>query len=516
MTDSARNATAIHLVPPNGGGVDRYVRGICRIRTQDWILHVSASQWVAEHPSAGKLIPVAPGAEAIHALGTKWIVQAHSTLPEVREAVRQFGEAALTRYVVTLHDIAFSATDASSSPEEQRARIAFVRQAAYLIAPSRYIADAARASLNGDMPALKVVPNGVTQTAGVQQPLEVIATDQPTRFDVAVIGALGAHKGLHLLDEVTACLPADVRVVVIGYVDGQTEPGWRIPDRLWVHGAFEPSELKSLIARSGVRLAFFPNRVPESFCYALSDAWLSGLPALVPDQGALTERMAMHQAGWTYPHDEQPALLAARIMAALGEAEGLKELVKATGLLQASEEQVVSELEKIYAILGPPPAGDEPLEAISRLAQTHLDGAFFRQELIKLTSERSQLLAQQAQLQAELDQLAKAEEQRVAWIEKQQTDIEALQKEVSRVEAARGAENQELQGLVAALRRETENLNHGNAVLTQQLQRLQHEHKESEALLSALLLPLRILPASFRDRLIRSAKWRLARRKKND
>jgi glycosyltransferase involved in cell wall biosynthesis len=514
MQDSAAMAAAIHVVPPNGGGVDRYVRGICRIRRQDWILHVSASQWVAEHPAAGVLIPVVPGAEAIHALGHNWIVHAHSTLPDIREAVQQIGDGAADRYVLTLHDIAFTDADAFTSPEEQAARTEFVRRAAHLIAPSNYIAEGARKLLGSESTPLSVIPNGVNSKVAATQSPEGPRPDQPEHFDIAVIGALGVHKGLHLLDEVTSCLPSNLRVVVIGYVDGQTAPGWRVPGRIWVHGAFEPTEIRDFVERTGVRLAFFPNRVPESFCYALSDAWLAGLPALVPDRGALGERMAVHQAGWIYPHDETPALLASRIEAVLAKAAGMADLVEAAAQQQVSEEQMVNALDKIYASHTSPPTAGEPLAAIARLAQTHLNGAFFRQELVKLTHERAHLLAQQARLQAELSQLSQAQAQRVAWIERQQADIATLKAETSRVEAARAAENQEFLRVIQDLRRDIENLDKGNALLAQQLHHLQHEHTESEALLSALLLPLRILPVSLRERLIRSAKWRLARRNK--
>ena len=38
----------LHLVPPNGGGVDRFVRDLCAHRPADWILHVSDDQCVVE------------------------------------------------------------------------------------------------------------------------------------------------------------------------------------------------------------------------------------------------------------------------------------------------------------------------------------------------------------------------------------------------------------------------------------------------------------------------------------
>lgn len=512
MPEVGSAVAVLHVVPPNGGGVDRYVRGICAARPQDWLVHVSDQQWVAEHPAESIVVPIRPDQDSITALGAHRLVHAHSTLAETRGAVHQLTQGTKGRYVLTLHDIAFADRSGAVTKEEGTARADFVRQAADLIAPSNYIADSARQLLNAPLPRLTVVPNGVTRdsanASGAGHP-----ANAPIGFDVAVIGALGAHKGLHRLDEVASCLPAGIRILVAGYVDGQTEPGWRIPERLWIHGPFEPSDLKGLVACHSVKVAFFPNRMPESFCYALSDAWLAGLPALVPDHGALGERMAQWQAGWAYPPDSPPAELARLLVEALASAGEFADRVATAAKNQPTEDQMVGLLENIYSTHLPESVPVDPLPTVARQAQTHLNGVFFRQELVRLTAERAELLEQQARLHAELTELSRGQAERAMWIERQHADIESLQQEVVRVESARAVENRELQAAIEGLRAGTEALQREKAALAEQLAHLQHEHRESEALLSALLIPLRILPDNFRDRLIRSAKWRLAKRK---
>ena len=52
-------ARVLHLVPPNGGGVDRFVRDLCAHRPADWLLHVSDEQCVVEAPEHALLVPVA-------------------------------------------------------------------------------------------------------------------------------------------------------------------------------------------------------------------------------------------------------------------------------------------------------------------------------------------------------------------------------------------------------------------------------------------------------------------------
>ena len=136
--------SVLHVVPPNGGGVDRYVRGICTLRKQDWILHVSDRQWVVEHPAQNVLIPIPAGSSAIRTLAMHRLVHAHSALPETRMAVSQLSDGGTWPYLLTLHDIAFADTSAAISREERTARIDFVLHANHLVAPSHYMASAVR------------------------------------------------------------------------------------------------------------------------------------------------------------------------------------------------------------------------------------------------------------------------------------------------------------------------------------------------------------------------------------
>ena len=88
---------------------------------------------------------------------------------------------------------------------------------------------------------------------------------------------------------------------MIGYSDLQFDRGWREVGRCFVHGPYNDSELPALIASYGVHVVLFPNRLPESFSYTLSEVWAAGIPVIVPDEGALAERVSRHQGGWLLP-----------------------------------------------------------------------------------------------------------------------------------------------------------------------------------------------------------------------
>ena len=301
--NSSAAARVLHLVPPNGGGVDRFVRDLCSRRMADWLLHVSDDQCVVEAPDQDLMVPVAfdalSGLVERGAMGRAAVLHAHSTLPAVRRATAILAASMQLPYVVTLHDIDF-AGGADSNPDERAQRIEFIRAAARCTVPSGFMRKLTLQVL-GETFACEVVENGTDPLASTS------GAPVKKRFPIAVIGAMGKHKGLDHLLELASQLPAGQGVVLLGYADGELGPGWLAQGRVWVHGAFEPAQLPELVASYGSELAFFPKGQPESYCYALSDAWLAGLPAVAPDSGAIGERMRAHGGGTLYDPEASPA-----------------------------------------------------------------------------------------------------------------------------------------------------------------------------------------------------------------
>lgn len=292
----------LHVVPPNGGGVDRFVRDLCRQRPADWIVHASEDQCVLERPALNSFVPLATSRFIDlafgGALGRPQAVHAHSTAGTVRRLTELLCAATRVPSVLTLHDIGFA--DAATPAFERTQRLRFAGAAAARTAPSNYIIDLARQVL-GDAVRCHWVANGVDawpRQSAEGLPNQTHAAAPAGDMAIAVIGAIGEHKGLTALLELAACLPSDLRVVIIGYTAQQLLPGWVVPGRVWMHGVFEPAQLPSLVAQYGARVALFPPGMPESYSYALSDAWMAGLPAVVPDQGALAERVRWH-GGWS-------------------------------------------------------------------------------------------------------------------------------------------------------------------------------------------------------------------------
>ena len=176
-----------------------------------------------------------------------------------------------------------------------------VGNAAFRIAPSRWAAAMSERYFPGA--PVDVVPHGVDldrrgRSPGARSVLLLPPDDVPT---VAVLGAIGPDKGARRLErlvEIARERNANVRFVLIGYMDFQHGP-YQSEDALFsVHGHYETRDLPELLAHYRVALVLYPSAGPETFSFTLTEAWAEGRPALVPPIGALAERVSGSGAGW--------------------------------------------------------------------------------------------------------------------------------------------------------------------------------------------------------------------------
>ncbi len=387
----------LHVVPPGGGGVERCVRDIVRARPGDVIVHVCDGQRVLEFPSRcgqGRFVPLAPADLRRWALaggfGAPLAMHAHSTVAAVRRLCEELFEATRAPRLLSLHDVWFA--DPALPADERAQRLTFVRSAALRVAPSAYIVGRARAALGADAAATPVIEwplAAMPFTPGFEASLAPAAelACGARGFAIAVVGAIGAHKGLGALEALSARLPATLRVVVLGYTERQLRQGWTADGRIWVHGIFHPHQLPSLAQHYGARLALFPPGMPESHCYALGDAWMSGLPVLAPDHGALAERVRRHGGGVLYDPTLDLDAWCRTVVDEAARARRFEGPVPLTRPLPTMEE-MMGQLDALYGQLpvsGPERPADD--EGVLRLAQTHLDSHFLRREVTDLQRE---------------------------------------------------------------------------------------------------------------------------------
>lgn len=434
----------LHLLPAGGGGMERCVRDLCNAsakRFQHYILRITDSSWLIEETTTAsyRSLPGDAPAEVLRQIAAlaPALLHLHSLNPAVARAARLVAEACGASLAITLHDVLFADPQAFEAegwpagplvPNPQRQ--ALLDAAAFLTAPSRFVADLAH-----DVYGLcaTVVPNGIhaLPVAPWDDEGDVRIGDRLCSRRVAVLGALGGHKGSDHLFDVASRLPEDVVVVVIGYLDGQLTTGWAHEHhcrlsmhpgaaRIFVSGPYAPTDLPELFRRYRPQLVYFPSRIPESFGYTLSEAWACGAIPVVPDLGALSERVT-EQTALTLP-DYRDAEAVARCLddwsasASLQRRQALRTAIRAAlpklvPSLRTTARSFAGLYERFTA-RHPLTAGREDLDQFSELCELNLDPAQFRTELRQLLEE-SQSLHSEGQ-------------ERARWVDKLEDDVAGL------------------------------------------------------------------------------------------
>ncbi|HVE21458.1 MAG TPA: glycosyltransferase [Acidocella sp.] len=118
---------------------------------------------------------------------------------------------------------------------------------------------------------------------------------------IAVIGGIGPAKGLHVLRacaQDAAARRLGLEFTVIGC---SADDSALLAAGVFVTGPYREGEAAALLAEHQPDLAFLPSIWPETWCFALSEAWAAGLYAVVFDLGAQAERMRATGRGLCLP-----------------------------------------------------------------------------------------------------------------------------------------------------------------------------------------------------------------------
>lgn len=174
--------------------------------------------------------------------------------------------------------------------------------ARYVFAPSQ---DAA-SRIAGYVPAAAVRAVPHNDIAGeTAQPDPQPIGDRPLR--VVVIGAMSPIKGADILEETarlasTSQAGVEFHLLGYGYRPLATQP----KARLTVHGAYDEKDLGALLDWLKPDLVWFPALWPETYSYTLSACLSAALPVVVPDIGALPERIAGRPWSWVKAWSARP------------------------------------------------------------------------------------------------------------------------------------------------------------------------------------------------------------------
>jgi GT2 family glycosyltransferase len=109
---------------------------------------------------------------------------------------------------------------------------------------------------------------------------------------IALIGAIGAHKGYRVLLECARDARArrlPIEYVVIGFTENDAP--LIATGKVFITGPYIDGEAPHLIERERPDLAWLPSVWPETWCYTLDHALAARLPVAAFDLGAIAERL---------------------------------------------------------------------------------------------------------------------------------------------------------------------------------------------------------------------------------
>ena len=176
-----------------------------------------------------------------------------------------------------------------------------------VITPSEYVAAYFRA-FGVDGSRLRVIPNGISLAPSVRPIRAYGTTKAGGTLDLAYIGAVARHKGVHLILEALALTEFDsVGLTILGeapdsvYARELRERAAAIPGvRLRLYGGYELSELPFLLDE--VDCVVVPSQVPESFSLTTREALARGIPVIATRLGALVEAIVDGENGLLFDH----------------------------------------------------------------------------------------------------------------------------------------------------------------------------------------------------------------------
>jgi len=453
----------IHVLPACGGGMERFVRDLCDAtlaRFNHFVLRVTEASWLLEEVATASYRPLpASGSrevlDALAALQPRWL-HLHSSDVAARAAAKRIADATGAHIGVTLHDVLFADADAFSpqaapdltSPDPEFRQM--LRGAEFVTVPSHFMARLAEEACGVET---KLVPNGIefSPQPGWDDDGDVEIGGRAWHYRVAAVGALGGHKGGARLFDVAAALPEDTVLVVIGFLDGQIEPGWasechsREADhpgasRIFVTGPYAPEDLPRLLRSYRPQIVYFPGGVPESFSYTLSEAWALGAIPAVPDVGALGERTTAATAV-KFDQASDAGVIAAMLAewSRAGAAVRREQLRSSIGAalprLVPTIAAMASTFTQLYETLTDRPAmrfDGSAFDGFSALCEMNFDPTQFRVELRNLVEQNKALRA--------------TDTERIEWIARLDSSIAELKSHSVELEAVLAAMTERLNG----------------------------------------------------------------------
>ncbi len=151
--------------------------------------------------------------------------------------------------------------------------------------------------------------------------------------EIVLLGAIGPHKGsadLLAIAHLARLTHPHLSFRVIGYTN--IDDDLAAIGNVTIIGAYQPQDVPGLLAEARGRLALFLSGWPETFSYTLTEVVQHGFIPLVPNIGALADRVVASGVGAVFDVPISPAAVLALISAIAG---GKRKPARRNGALSA-------------------------------------------------------------------------------------------------------------------------------------------------------------------------------------
>lgn len=171
----------------------------------------------------------------------------------------------------------------------------------YIISPSASALDIVRSYYPLEDKKTRIIEHGHLDELLVIN--KNLRTDVAYNFDslnIMTLGSIWPYKGERIIYELSKLTyNKPVKWFIIGSSSEIHKIGYNKERNIYVTGAYKNyNDLLKRIKDNHIQLAIFPSIWPETFCYALSECWMAGIPPIVSNLGALEERVAKTGCGW--------------------------------------------------------------------------------------------------------------------------------------------------------------------------------------------------------------------------
>ncbi len=126
---------------------------------------------------------------------------------------------------------------------------------------------------------------------------------EPDRLNVAFVGGMVPAKGSRLVYDLLRKKTDKINWFIMGAIGDECLNTLVDQSNAYFSGVYEKDDIFELLRTSRIDVVCIMPTWAETFCYTVSEAWLTGIPVVGAGIGAVGERIQNTGAGWVVPAD---------------------------------------------------------------------------------------------------------------------------------------------------------------------------------------------------------------------